>query len=431
MSILANRMKTVAPSSQVASLLTANFNVPSRGKKIVTGVVAQLKISGSPEGFGFGVYSGAPLVWMRDPSDSKSVVARLSTNLDSFTWQRKLDTTDAPGDYTNTLGVDSSGNLLTFNAAGCISINFSDGTNRQVKTLPNPWYSFNAVKCLTTGSEAIINGWAISGSGTAVIQRFNTSTGNVTWGHQASSGEGPPFNQGMGIAESPDGTAISYGVRVQGTTQDSFTIRRVNFTNGNQIWHYKYVDTVAQSWQPTSMVESTSNLLIGTGERHLLALSTADGSIAWQKKIGTGSREFHDLVWDSGNNYYYGVLRGTGEVICIDVLGNFVFSRQFTASNGSLTLRGIRTEGSFMYIMAVVAGGVYVIKLPKDGTGTDSIASFADGQEIEYTATTLTITTPNWGRLTSNVGISSQTGTGTTTVGNNASTAFVASQSGI
>jgi hypothetical protein len=86
MSILANRMKNVAPSSQVANLLTANFNVPSRGKKIVLGNAVQLSVSsGTVEGFGFGVHSGSPLVWLRDPADSNSVVARIASDFSSFT----------------------------------------------------------------------------------------------------------------------------------------------------------------------------------------------------------------------------------------------------------------------------------------------------------------------------------------------------------
>jgi hypothetical protein len=433
MSILANRMKSVAPSSQVSNLLTANFNVPSRGKQTVVGTVAQLKIAGTPEGFGFGVTSGgAPVVWLRDPADSKSVVLRLSSDMTSITWQRKIDTTDSPGDYTNSMGLGAGDHPLIWNNSGAISINIADGTNRQVKTLPSPWYSFNAIKALTTSNEGIINGWAVSGSGTAVTQRFNTNTGTVTWGHQASSGEGPPFNQGMGIAESPDGSVISYGVRVQGSTQDSYTIRRVNFSNGGLIWQYKYYDPVrADSWEPGVMVESNSNLLVGLQERHLVALNTSDGSIAWQKKIGTGTHLWHDIVWDSNSNYYFGCLRSTSEFVAIDVLGNFVYSRQLTSLSGTLRIRGIRTDATWVYLFLVCAGGAYVVKLPKDGSGLAGVASFPDGQEITYSATTLTVTTPSHSRFSSNVSVGSVTTTGTTTLGNNASTAFTLNSGGI
>jgi hypothetical protein len=432
MSILANRMKGVAPSSQVTNLLSANFNVPSRGRKTVTGNAVQLLTSsGTVEGFGFGVHSGNPLVWLRDPADSNSVVARVASDFSSLTWQRKLGTNNSSSDYTNTLGVDTSGNLLTFNVDGCVSINFSDGTNRSVKVLPSPFYSFNAIKCTTTSNEAILTGWGVSGSGTAVTQRFNTSSTSVTWGHQISSGEGPPFNQGMGIAESADGSAISYGVRVQGTTQDSWTIRRVNFSNGGQIWHYKYFETGTNSLQPTSMVESTSNLLVGTRIRSLVALNLSTGDIAWQKTYSGSGSEWHDLHWDSANGYYYGVLRGTGVLVALNTSGTTQFTREFTSSSGSFVLRGVRTDSTWMYVFGVMGSSAYVIRLPKDGTGSSSECTFANGVTISYSNITLTETTPSFTKNSTNVGVGSSTSTSSTTLTNNASTVFTLTSQGI
>lgn len=433
MSFLANRMKGVAPSSQVSSLLSANFNVPSRGRKVTTGTAAQLKVtSGTVEGLGFGVSSNYPLLYLRDPADSQQQMLRLATNLSSIDWQKKIGSNNVPSDYTNCLAVDNSGNVTGFSSDGCTSLTFSSGAFRQNKTLPSPFYSMNAIKATTTSNECILNGWGISGSGTAVIQRFNSSTGSVTWGHQISSGEGPPFNQGMGIAESADGAAISYGVRVQGTSQDSWTIRRVNFSNGNQIWQSKYYDTVGGSWQPTSMVESTSNLLVGLRLRHLVALNTSNGNILWQKKMGSGSEEWHDLHWDSGNGYYYGVLRNIGLVICVNTSGTTIFTNEITSSLGVFKARGIRTDSTGMYVFGVISNRAYVIKVPKDGTGIGATASFSDGAELYYNSTTLSETTPAHQAFTTNVSTSTGiTTTGTSSPTVNDSTAFSLLASGI
>jgi len=432
MSILANRMKGVAPSSQVTNLLSANFNVPSRGRKTVTGNAVQLLTSsGTVEGFGFGVASGSPLLWLRDPADSNSVVARVANDFSSLTWQRKLSTNNSANDYTNTLGVDPSGNMLTFNTDGCVSINFSDGTNRSVKTLPSPFYSFNAIKCTTTSNEAILAGWGISGSGTGVVQRFNTSSTSVTWGHQISSGEGPPFNQAMGIAESTDGTKISYGVRVQGTSQDSITIRRVNFSNGGVVWEFKYLETGNQSVQPTSMVESSSNLLVGIRTRSLVALNLSTGDISWQKTYSGSGTEWHDLHWDSSNDYYYGVLRSTGVLVALNTSGTTQFTREFTSTSGSFRIRGVRTDSTWMYVFGVMSAAAYVFRLPKNGTGSSSECTFANGVTISYSDITLTESTPTFSKTSTSVSTSSSTGGSSTTISNSASTVFTLTQQGI
>lgn len=425
-------MKGVAPSSQVTDLLSASFNVPSRGRQTVTGNAVQLLTGSSTvEGFGFGVHSGSPLLWLRDPTDSNSVVIRVASDFQSITWQRKLGTNNSASDYSNTLGVDGSGNPLTFNNDGCVSLNFSDGTTRQVKTLPSPFYSHNAIKCTTTTNEAILNGWGISGSGTAVIQRFNTSSGSVTWGHQASSGEGPPFNQGMGIAESADGTAITYGIRVQGSSQDSWTIRRVNFSNGGAIWNWKYFETGNPSVQPTSMVESTSNLIVGTRERTIVALNLSNGDIVWQKKYSGSGTEWHDLHWDSGNGYYYGVLRGTGVLVVLNTSGTTQFTREFTISTGTFSIRGVRTDSTWMYVFGVQGTSAYVIRLPKDGTGSNVECTFNNGVTLYYSNITLTESTPAFQKTSTNVSVGGASGGSTTTLTNNAATVFNLSMQGI
>lgn len=435
MSILANRMKGVAPSSQVTNLLTANFNVPSRGKKTVVGTVAQLKFSSSStvsaNYVGFGLYSGSPYIQLLTPGSGYNHVTKLATDMNSILWQREVLDTNSHSGYTNCLAVDNSGNANIFAGGYIHSLSNADGSFRNTKTTPGPWYSSNALLATTTSNECIYNGWGVSGSGTAIIARFNSSSGSNTWIQQVSSGEGPPFNQGMGIAESADGTAITYGVRVQGTTQDSWQLRRVNFSNGGQIWQYKYYDSAYQSWQPFTMVEGGSLIVTGLAYRNLVAVNTSNGDISWQRKYDSSSGDIWEVTYNSGTGYFYAIDK-VGNLFVLNSSGTEIYKRSITLSGGlTFQSRGVRVDSTWIYIMGVAGNSAYVVKMPRDGTGVDADATFSNGVTITYSESTLTQGTPSHAKFSSSMSIGTPSSGSTTSTSVQTATNFTTSTVGL
>ena len=424
-------MKNVAPSAQVASLLTANFNVPNRGKQTVVGTAAQIKLNASQNviGYGFAVYNGSPYLYMRDPADNQMVYGKLSSDMASFLWLKKLNSTDVPNDYQNMLTVNSSGNALTFTNNACVYVDGSNGNFLQAKSVGST-FSSNAIKFTTTGVEAILNSWGISGSGTGVVQRFNASTGSVTWGHQVNSGEGPPFNQGMGIAESADGTVITYGVRVQGTP-NNWTLRRVNFSNGNLIWAAKYYPPNDVAWSPTTMTEGAGLVVTGVNERSLVAVSNSSGNISWQSSFSGSGDQWHDLRFDSATQNFFGVLRNQNRLIVVNSSGGLVYERNIISAAGIFAARGVAVDSTSVYVFGTIGNSYYVLKMPKDGTGVGGQCQFADGVELTYSAATPTVTNPNHSKFNNSTSVSSATGTGTQTLTLTNTSIFTSNTQGI
>lgn len=390
MSALANRMKGIAPSAQVTSLLSGSFSVPSRGRKTVVGLAAQLKpSSGNITTYGGQVYNGIPYVLITNPSNSQPQVYKISTALSSITWAKNIAISGGLNSQTNCLEIDSSGNPSVFTTGGVVSLSAGDGSRRGGSSSGLTWYSANDHTHGATADVIYTSGWGINGTGDTYVQKVNVTGGTITWGMLYQSSIAPNFDQGFGVVETLDSSWLYIGSRVQGNSPNynNFHVMKVNSGNGNPTWQYMYHDTSDTSWQPYVLqTDASSNVYVGTDKQTIVKLDSS-GNISWQKSFGSGAR-IHDMYYDTSNTYIYAI-NENGAVYVLDSSGNTIFTRSFTCSAGTLQGKSIKTYSSDMYITLSISNRVFVVKLPKDGTGVDGIAEFSDGTTLAYSQTSI------------------------------------------
>ena len=295
------------------------------------------------------------------------------------------------------VGSDSSGNVYAIGSLGSGGVYLmkftSTGTLTWARYLVGLHVQYDA--SVTAAGDVVVCGVAIGETpDIGFIAKWNTS-GTLQW--QKNVATGSNVNHLKSVAIDDSGNIYVAGDETVGSTPLVLKLTSA----GASVWQRK-IPTGLSATATTRIVLDAGGAILFTVRSNagsfVVKLSSADGTITWERKITTSFSRAEGVVSDSSNNVYVVGSRGDNGTFIIKYNSSGVLQWQnklsTNISGNTIKAAGVTVDGTDILVNGsmmtdyVNPGSfdldVYLARLPMDGTKT-GVYSVVSGNTVNVT----------------------------------------------